>query len=79
MNKPLTMTIKEVETRLAEVCNKSGLPIAILDLIAKGLYSEIHSLAVNQAIEEEKIYIESIKNNDIKNNNDTLGDTDETE
>ena len=79
MNKPLAITIKEVETELAQVCNKSGLPIPILNLIIKGLYSEIHSLAVNQAMEEEKIYMESIRNNDIRNKNDTLGGADETE
>lgn len=74
MNKPLTITIKEVKESFAEICNKSGLPISILDLIVQGLYSEIHSIAVNQAMEEEKIYMESIKNN-----NDVLGGVNETE
>lgn len=79
MNKPLTMAINEVKEGFAEICNKSGLPISILDLIVQGLYSEIHSLAINQAKEEEEIYMESIRNNGINNNNDVSGDANETE
>jgi hypothetical protein len=79
MNKPLTMIINEVKEGFAEICNKSALPISILDLIVQGLYSEIHSLAVNQAKEEERIYTESIKNNGINNNNYVSGDANETE
>lgn len=56
MNKPITMVIKETKNKLANVCNESGLSPAILDLIMQGLYSEIHSLAERQAIEEEVAY-----------------------
>lgn len=61
MNKPLTMIIKETRTKLANVCNESGLPAAILDLIVQGVYSEIHLVAERQATEEEKAYVESLK------------------
>ena len=56
MNKPITMVIKETKNKLANVCNESGLSPAVLDLIMQGLYSEIHSLAERQAMEEEVAY-----------------------
>ena len=56
MNKPITMVIKETKNKLANICNESGLSPIILDLIMQGIYSEIHSLAERQSIEEEKAY-----------------------
>ena len=56
MNKPLTMVIKETKTKLANVCNESGLSPIHLDLIMQGLYTEIHSLAERLALEEEVAY-----------------------
>jgi hypothetical protein len=56
MNKPLTMAIKETKLKLASVCNESGLPPIILDLIMQGIYSEIHSLAQRQTSEDEAAY-----------------------
>lgn len=66
MNKPITMIIKDTKTKLASVCNESGLPPVILDLIIQGIYSEVHSLAEKQTIEEETTYIQSLKDKDIK-------------
>ena len=57
MNKPFTMMIKETQTKIAKVCNESGLPPVILDLIIQGVYSEIHSLTERQTAEEEKAYL----------------------
>lgn len=68
MNKPLTMIIKETRTKLANVCNESGLPVAILDLIVQGVYSEIHLVAERQAAEEEKAYNETLKDNQTAQN-----------
>ena len=62
MNKPLTMIIKETKTKLASVCNESGLSPIILDLIVQGIYSEVHSLAEKQAKEEESIYLQTLNN-----------------
>jgi hypothetical protein len=56
MNKPLTMVIKETKIKLANVCNESGLPPIILDLIIQGIYSEIHSLAEKRTLEDEMAY-----------------------
>lgn len=61
MNKPLTMAIKETKMKLASVCNESGLPPVILDLIMHGVYSEIHSLAERQSFNEEKSYKEELE------------------
>ncbi len=69
MNKPFTMMVKETKTKLANICNESGLPLVVLDLIMQGMYSEIHSLAERQTEEEEisytKMLEESAKNADI--------------
>jgi hypothetical protein len=61
MNEPLTMIIKNTKIKLANVCNESGLPPVILDLIVQGIYSEIHLLAEKQTSEEEKTYINALE------------------
>ena len=61
MNKPLTMIVKETQTKLAKICNESGLPPVILDLVIQGVCSEVHSIVEKQTLEEEKSYIESLK------------------
>lgn len=61
MNKPLTMVVKETKNKLANICNESGLPPIILDLIMQGIYSEIHSLAERQTAEEEGSYVKMLE------------------
>ena len=61
MNKPLTMVIKETKNNLAKICNESGLPPVILDLIIQGVYSEIHSLVERQTLEEETSYVKMLE------------------
>lgn len=73
MNKPITMVIKETKTKLISVLNESNLSPAVLDLIMQGIYSEIHSFAEKQAVEEEKVYLEMLKNKDIKNDDSENG------
>lgn len=63
MNKPLSIIIKDTKSNLARVCNESGLPPVILDLIMQGIYSEIHTLAEKQAREEELAYAKAIDDN----------------
>lgn len=70
MNKPLTIVIENTQTKLAQVCNESGLPPIILDLIIKGLYSEIHSIAERQILEDKASYMKTIQSKDVKNNKD---------
>ena len=66
MNKPFTMTVKETKTKIVNACNESGLSPVILDLIIQGIYSEIHTLAEKQSMEEEVAYIQTVKDKDIK-------------
>lgn len=61
MNKPLTMVIKETKIKLANICNESGLPPIVLDLIMQGICSEIHSFAERQTIEEENAYVKMLE------------------
>lgn len=72
MNKPLTMIIKETKSKLASVCNESGLSPVILDLIMQGIYSEIHAVVERQTIEEEIAYVKAIEMKDLN------GDANET-
>lgn len=71
MNKPLTMVVKETKMKLAKVCNESGLSPVILDLIVQGIYSEIHSLAEKQTLEEEASYMRL--NKEIKDDDNNSG------
>lgn len=61
MNKPITMIIKETKNKLANICNESGLPPVILDLIVQGVYSEIHSIVERQTLEEEVAYTKALE------------------
>lgn len=70
MNKPLTMMIKETQTKIAKACNESGLPPVILDLIVQGVYSEIHSLTERQTAEEEKVYLAECEKAESEKNKD---------
>lgn len=78
MNKPLTMAIKETKKKIADVCNESGLPPVILDLIMQGVYSEIRFLVEKQTLEEELMYAKTTKDEDIKDNNFIEGDSNES-
>lgn len=69
MNKPLAMIIKETRMKMANICNESGLPPVILDLIMQGIYSEIHTLAEKQTLEEEKVYVKTLEENEKMKNN----------
>lgn len=67
MNKPISVIIKDTKIKLANICNDSGLPPVILDLIIQGIYSEIHSFANKQIKEDEEAYsrmIDDDKNGD---------------
>ena len=61
MNKPLTMIVKETKTKIANICNESGLPPVVLDLIIQGVYSEIHAITEKQTLEEETSYIKTLE------------------
>ena len=73
MNKPLTVIVKDTKMKLAQICNESGLPPIILDLIIQNLYSEIHSIAEKQTAEDERFYNEALRNKDINNDSSDNG------
>lgn len=77
MNKPLTMIIKETKSKLASVCNESGLPPIILDLVLQGIYSEVHSIVEKQTAEEEIAYMKEIKSKDISGVPKNAGESNE--
>jgi hypothetical protein len=62
VNKPITIKINELKSKIINICNESELPPAILDLIMQGIYLEIHNLAEKQLIEERAAYTEAINN-----------------
>lgn len=67
MNKPLSMVINDTKKKLVDTCNESQLPISILDLIVQDIYTEIHSLAERQALEDERSYKEKSEEKKIEN------------
>lgn len=77
MNKPITMAIKETRSKMIDIINESGLSPVVLDLILQGIYSEIHTLAEKQAADEEAVYMQSLKHNDINDNKLECGGADE--
>lgn len=75
---PLTIAIKETKIKLVKVCNESGLSPIILDLILQGIYSEVHSLAETQTLEDEIVYSKMNKKKEVNDSNPNLeGDTNE--
>lgn len=58
MEKPLTLTVKEIENQLVKVINESGLPPFILLNIIEGIQRQLLELDAQQV----RDYIESKKN-----------------
>ena len=56
MEKSLSMIINDTKTKLIQACNESTLPVNILELIVKDIYTEIHLLAEKQLQEDTKKY-----------------------
>lgn len=54
MEKSFNKTIKEVQKRLVQICNESGLSPIVLELILQNLLSEVRLMIEKQIFEEEK-------------------------
>lgn len=54
MEKSFNKTIKEVQKRIVQICNESGLSPIVLELILENLLSEVHLMVEKQMFEEEK-------------------------
>lgn len=75
MNKPITILINELKSKIIESCNESQLPPVILDLVIQGIYLEIHNLAEKQVADDKAAYVEAIKESKVENaDNSSMGD-----
>ena len=54
MEKSFNKTIKEVQKRIVQICNESGLSPIVLELILQNLLSEVRLMIEQQMFEEEK-------------------------
>lgn len=54
MEKSFNKTIKEVQKRIVQICNESGLSPIVLELILQNLLSEVRLMIEKQIFEEEK-------------------------
>lgn len=61
MQKPISIAINEIQNLLTDICNKSGLPACILELIVKDLYNEIKNVSAIQLKHDKKAYTKSQK------------------
>lgn len=61
MNKPISMVINETKTNLLQICNESGLPACILELIVKDLYEDVNRVSENQLKKDEESYMQAQK------------------
>ena len=68
IEKPISLTIEEVKAEIANIINNSQLPPVVLDLIVKDIYNEVHSIYIQQTMQEQQEYNTSKQNdkNDIK-------------
>ena len=46
MEKPISVSLEEFKTDLVNTITSSQLPVVIVDLVLKDLYTEIHNLAM---------------------------------
>ena len=61
MNKTITILTKETNKALVDICNNSGLPMCVLELLIKNLYNEISQLSQQQYNQELLEYNKSLK------------------
>ena len=54
MEKSFNKTIKEVQKRIVQICNESGLSPIVLELILQNLLLEVRLMIEKQIFEEEK-------------------------
>lgn len=67
MNKPISMVINETRISLTNICNQSGLPACVLELIIRDLYKEVQHVSTVQLKQDEETYAKALK--DAENTN----------
>lgn len=66
IKKPLSVSITEFKQQLGEIINSSDLPIYILELVIKDVYTDVSQLS-NQAKENEYVqFIQHIQAQEIR-------------
>lgn len=56
MNKPISMIINETRLSLADICNNSGLPACVLELIVRDLHEKIKYVSSMQLKQDTETY-----------------------
>lgn len=64
MDKPLSLVLRDTKKDLIKVCNNSGLPATILDMVIQDIAKDISIMAAQQAQREEAIYLASLEASD---------------
>ena len=62
MDKPLSIILRDTKNSLITICNQSGLPISILDMIIQDVAKDVHTVAMQQLTKEEATYLAAIDN-----------------
>lgn len=60
MEKPISLTKRELVTNISKNIEESGLPLLILEPLIKDLYMQIQQASIQQAITEEEEYNKSL-------------------
>lgn len=64
MDKPLTLVLRDTKKDLIKICNNSGLPPVILDLIIQDIAKDISIMAAQQVQREEASYLAALEVSD---------------
>lgn len=60
MDKTTNIIIEETKQNIAKAIQDSKLPVAVLDMIIRDIYNEIHTIAIEVTTKEYKEYENSL-------------------
>lgn len=69
MEKKISVVLEELKEQLKKSIIDSKLPIVVIDLIIKDLYTEIHTLAQETTVKDMNEYLNSFKEETEEKNN----------
>ena len=61
MDKPLSLVLRDTKKDLIQVCNNSGLPIFVLDMVIQDIAKDISIMATQQLQREEAAYLAALE------------------
>ena len=53
MEKSINKVVQEFKDNIAQAINTSGLPAVVIELLLKDVYNEVHSIYLNELVQEE--------------------------